>query len=319
MLKKLEIKGLFGLYNYVLDFTDGDDSSLKIVTGPNGYGKTTLFQLIHALFRKDVTVFFSVPFASIAFHIDGDIILVNQHREVSEVYENSDLPPDETISVSFELVEPDTGKIVPMLEFSSAQGKQEIYGPLELLLNSFKCFFLTDERILIRKSEQGERELSSASTHSMESMAETVAKIVSSDSKQPGIELFKELVAFFRFSNKEMILDKTFGIRFRMNNASRTMIPVSAISSGEKHLLLQLFELIFSGRSGDLVMIDEPALSFHPAWLNEYVSVLEKIQRFKREEGREMQIILATHSPVLIGERWNDTLDLYNLRKNDQH
>ena len=101
-----------------------------------------------------------------------------------------------------------------------------------------------------------------------------------------------------------------------MNNASKTIIPVTALSSGEKHVLLQLFELVFDGKSGDLVMIDEPELSFHPAWLNVYVTVLEKIQDFKLEEGREMQIILATHSSMLVGGRWDDTLDLYTLRSN---
>ena len=43
---------------------------------------------------------------------------------------------------------------------------------------------------------------------------------------------------------------------------------------------------------------------------------LEKIQEFKLEEGREMQIILATHSPMLVGGRWDETLDLYTLRSN---
>ena len=44
--------------------------------------------------------------------------------------------------------------------------------------------------------------------------------------------------------------------------------------------------------------------------------MLEKIQGFKLEEGREMQIILATHSPMLVGGRWDETLDLYTLRNN---
>ena len=50
MLNKLEIEGLYGLYNYSLDFTQGVDKRLKIITGPNGYGKTTVLQLIYALF-----------------------------------------------------------------------------------------------------------------------------------------------------------------------------------------------------------------------------------------------------------------------------
>ena len=47
-----------------------------------------------------------------------------------------------------------------------------------------------------------------------------------------------------------------------------------------------------------------------------YVRVIERIQNFKLEEKREMQIVLATHSPMLVAGRWDDTLDLYSLRKN---
>ena len=47
-----------------------------------------------------------------------------------------------------------------------------------------------------------------------------------------------------------------------------------------------------------------------------YRDLLEKIQDFKLEEGREMQIILATHSSMLVGGRWDETLDLYTLRNN---
>ena len=44
--------------------------------------------------------------------------------------------------------------------------------------------------------------------------------------------------------------------------------------------------------------------------------MMRRIQSFKMEEGRDMQIILATHSPMLVGGRWDETLDLYTLRKN---
>ena len=143
-----------------------------------------------------------------------------------------------------------------------------------------------------------------------------IAEIVARGDNYRGISFFQDIVKLFKFADKEMMLDERFGIRFKMNNASRTIIPVTALSSGEKHILLQLFELIFDGKAGDLVMIDEPELSFHPAWLNVFISILERIQNFKFEEGRQMQIVLATHSTMLVGGRWDDTLDLYSLRQN---
>ena len=301
MLNSIYVKGLYGLYDYTLDLTQGEDKRLKIITGPNGYGKTTILQLIYALFGKDTDVFYQSPFSEVAFSVDDYTIKVGQARTVILPDEESDLPGDEEISIYFEL-----------------DGKKDanIDGPLELVLNTMNCFYLTDKRILLRNREQRKRMENADTDSSMKSLAEKIAKIKKQGDNERGIEFFKELVSFFKFADKEMMVDETFGIRFKMNNPSKTIIPITALSSGEKHVLLQLFELVFDGKAGDLVMIDEPELSFHPAWLNVYVSVMERIQEFKLEEGREMQIVLATHSPMLVGGRWDETLDLYTLRKN---
>lgn len=301
MLNSIYIEGLYGLYNYTLDLTQGEDKRLKIITGPNGYGKTTILRLIYALFGKDTDVFYQIPFSEVVFSIDDYFIKVVQTRSAIQPDEESDLPGDEEISIYFEL---------------DGNKDAKIDGPLELVLNTMKCFYLTDKRIILRNKEQRKRMENADTEASMENVAARIAEIKAKGENEHSISFFQELVAFFKFADKEMMVDETFGIRFKMNNASKTIIPITELSSGEKHVLLQLFELVFDGKAGDLIMVDEPELSFHPAWLNVYVSVLEKIQEFKLEEGREMQIILATHSPMLVGGRWDETLDLYTLRQN---
>lgn len=301
MLNSIYVEGLYGLYNYTLDFTQGEDKRLKIITGPNGYGKTTILQLVYALFCKDTDLFYQIPFSRVSFSIDDYIVQVVQKRTSIQLDDESDLPGDEEICIYFEL---DENKNI------------QIDGPLELVLNTMKCFYLTDKRIILRNKEQRRRKENADTDSSMEKMAVKVAEIKKLGGNEHGLSFFEELVSFFKFADKEMMVDEQFGIRFKMKNPSKTIIPITALSSGEKHVLLQLFELVFDGKAGDIVMIDEPELSFHPAWLNVYVSVLEKIQEFKLEEGREMQIILATHSNLLVGGRWDETLDLYTLRNN---
>lgn len=301
MLKSIKIEGLYGLYNYSLDFTIGENERLSIITGPNGYGKTTILQLIFALFGKDTELFFQIPFSHILFSIDDYLIRVVQTRTTVQTNDESDLPGDEMVSVHFEL---------------EGNRYDQIDGQLELVLNSLKCFYLTDKRILLRNKEQRKRMENADADSSMGALAKMMAEIITRGDNERSVLFFQELVKFFKFADKEMMLDNNFGVRFKINNISKTIIPVTALSSGEKHVLLQLFELVFDGKAGDLVIIDEPELSFHPAWLNVYVSILERIQQFKLEEGRDMQIVLATHSSMLVGGRWDDTIDLYSLRRN---
>ena len=92
MLNKLEIEGLYGLYNYSLDFTQGEDKRLKIITGPNGYGKTTVLQLIYALWGKDTDMFYQIPFSRVTFLVDDYIFRVVQTRTAVQPDMESDLP-----------------------------------------------------------------------------------------------------------------------------------------------------------------------------------------------------------------------------------
>lgn len=57
MLQSLDIKGLFGLYSYNLKFQTCEKDAITFITGPNGYGKTTILSLIHALYIYDFDFF----------------------------------------------------------------------------------------------------------------------------------------------------------------------------------------------------------------------------------------------------------------------
>ena len=55
MIKELEILGLYGLYDYRITFSAR--KPVKIITGPNGYGKTTILKIINHLIRRDFWYF----------------------------------------------------------------------------------------------------------------------------------------------------------------------------------------------------------------------------------------------------------------------
>jgi ABC-type cobalamin/Fe3+-siderophores transport system ATPase subunit len=110
------------------------------------------------------------------------------------------------------------------------------------------------------------------------------------------IKLFKELIDQ-RFVTKDVRISKQNGIDVVFNN---TKIPLERLSSGEQHQLVLFFELLFEINKNSLILIDEPELSLHVAWQKKFISDLMKII-----ELNKFDVILATHSPQLIG-RWND-------------
>ena len=82
-------------------------------------------------------------------------------------------------------------------------------------------------------------------------------------------------------------------------------ISLDELSSGEQHLILLIGKLIFNIDSDTLVLIDEPEISLHPAWQEEFVNILIKIQ-----EINSFSVVIATHAPALINGNWDNVLEL---------
>lgn len=88
--------------------------------------------------------------------------------------------------------------------------------------------------------------------------------------------------------------DGTFQIKKRIGVDTDIM----RLSSGEKHILIMLTHLVFFFADNDeheVVIIDEPELSLHLTWQEIFVdSILAA--------NENTQFVLATHSPMIIGD-----------------
>jgi len=82
-------------------------------------------------------------------------------------------------------------------------------------------------------------------------------------------------------------------------------IDIGELSSGEQHIIVMIGRLIFESKKGDLILIDEPEISLHPEWQEVYIESLEEIRK-----EREFRILMATHSTMIIGHRWDDVIEL---------
>ena len=77
-------------------------------------------------------------------------------------------------------------------------------------------------------------------------------------------------------------------------NSAGDKFDINELSSGEKQLFLRTLAIKMLNPENSIILIDEPELSLHPKWQQRIVDVYRKI-------GENNQIIIATHSPHILG------------------
>ena len=65
---------------------------LPFSTGPNGYGKTTVLRIIHALASNDLVFFFQLPFSGIMITVGNDSIRLSKSQNTISVQSGSNEP-----------------------------------------------------------------------------------------------------------------------------------------------------------------------------------------------------------------------------------
>lgn len=63
MIQSIKIKNLYYIYSYEINSTN--DENVLILTGPNGFGKTTILQIINHLCSLKLWYFYLLPFDKI--------------------------------------------------------------------------------------------------------------------------------------------------------------------------------------------------------------------------------------------------------------
>lgn len=121
-------------------------------------------------------------------------------------------------------------------------------------------------------------------------------------------ELYKKINTFLniinsRFSYKQMYVNKNDGFIFKTKQGE-VLLP-KMLSSGEQHEVVLFYQLLFEVKSKSVILIDEPELSLHVYWQEQFLNDLKRIAEF-----RSFDILIATHSPDIINDQWNLTVEL---------
>lgn len=122
-------------------------------------------------------------------------------------------------------------------------------------------------------------------------------------------DLYKKITTLSSIINNQFEYKE---IRFNKNEGLCVFDPendrplsLEQLSSGEQHELFMFADLIFAKDTPDIIIVDEPEISLHVNWQQNFISNMLLIDRL-----HDKQLFIATHSPSIIGNRIYDAFDL---------
>lgn len=362
---------MFGTFSYSLDFINPERDALKFITGPNGYGKTTILAFINSLCKQELAIFWNTPFESLKFFFDEATLELKQkisYREADD--EDYGIVKDKVfLTIIFSLRDSTETKIIDLnendgitdnrlnlflsslsscfvkdkrLEDNSPSGKNSVVKAnardLATRLNGIQSAIMSAQNIstmrfdskpekddydvrrknilpkleLLKsfglfKDEQFPKafqsEIAVIQDAYLVSLEQMTAKVASSIDN---LNLFSDIISHSGFVNKKMEIDPRFGYRFVVENDVHEILDLECLSSGEQHLLVMAYELLFKAFDDSIVLIDEPEMSFHLMWQLNFMNDLKAIVK-----QRGVQAIVSTHSPQTFNMDWDYAVDLY--------
>ena len=340
MIKSVHVRKLFSEYDYDLELC----CPLTFIHSPNGMGKSTLMHMLYAALKGDMRYLDETPFERMEIWFDDDAIMVLQNydgrlsvlmqkNEVDVPLTDADMadvcnciyiPPERLAYKKGD------GHLVPTLEayahelyarFRYAKEHRELEphpenarpdlsdGELEFWAKDLKAKldFIKDagfepeiparmkfppSRYEISKDRQGYEEL----TASIDEYVKRNYVLAES------VIIYKDIVNEI-FIDKSITVSDTGKLGVVMNNGMS--LPLQRLSSGEKQILIMFFALLFHAEPGSVVVLDEPEISLHVSWqqkLGRYYSDICRV--------RNIQMIVATHSPQVIHDMWEYAREL---------
>lgn len=260
-----------------IDFKDSDGQILDtvVIIGENGSGKTTLLKCIYD-----------------SFDIDE-----RGYREVREAL--VELTPA-VYTTTVKLGDGEIGLLHPDVVFETGNTPNEpkvVYMPTEInfeKLNkvdntlNFKPYFqnIVDQNItqnipsLI--ATKINKEIFKNRNKTIGEVIDKVCEDINSIFSTMDLEV--KLVGLSEDNETRPIFRNSLGKEF----------DIKGLSSGEKQLFLRALALKFLEVNNSVILIDEPEISLHPQWQRKIINVYESI-------GKNNQLIIATHSPHVIG------------------
>lgn len=267
-LRHISIKGLFNRFDYEIPMKDG---GITILTGPNGYGKTTILELLSRAYTGGA---FPNCFKELGLTFDKESIKVTKTPPVGHL------------------------TIDPYIEYSQMHTKSiyRHYQPLDRSTLNEAISTMTRDLYDHKKINETNPEKQNGCEQFSEAYEEILCKL----------QLFKSIINE-KLLGKKLVVEQnhTNETAFQMMIDNDRILPLEDLSDGEKRLIAMTYDLLFNIKPGTLILIDEPENSQHIVWQEAFLGDIRRIIK-----QNDLQIVIATHSPQIINNHWDLCIDL---------
>lgn len=145
-------------------------------------------------------------------------------------------------------------------------------------------------------------------------------KLYIDDNKEKSFVFFDLQKKMQNFSN---IIQKLFvnkSVKFSLNKGliftdldTNVELSPEHLSSGEQHIIVLFFDLLFRAKECSLILIDEPEISLHVIWQRKFIEILSDIMNIVN-----MDVVISTHSPSIVHDRMDLTVSLEGVKNGVQ-
>ena len=292
-IKNLHIKEFKGLRDISINFEKNDEPlDLVVLAGSNGSGKTRILESIKDYFESYIDI------QEIKIINNLQIFFEKEEKECidkigSEKYFYSNLEyfslndKKENLNESSYLVIKKNLLILPKIIYVPTEiNFQKMDVASTTLVQEYKFINIVDTNLIKDIPSYIATKMISAMLKNKNEKVGDVQKKVFNEIN----EIFENLSIDVKV---EDISQDSRNITL-FTNSSGDEFDINELSSGEKQLFLRTLAIKMLNPENSIILIDEPELSLHPKWQQKIVDVYRKI-------GKNNQIIIATHSPHILG------------------
>ena len=316
-IEKVHIKNVKGIKDLELSFKKDDKIlDLIVLAGVNGSGKTTILEAIKDFFNNKNINFGDIEKSNVNLKIFFEDFEKNNIEEAEknckDKYEHK-LKELFYALRDYEYNRKNNGEYYsdlianffenpPKIIYVPAENKFEEIQTYSTTLSKEYEFINTINSNVIRDipSYIATRRNYLATIEEDLTMKEITNKVVNEINGIFDIlELDVKLKGFSKNEKTMPVFENSAGEEFDIND----------LSSGEKQLFLRTLSIKMLEPKNSIILIDEPELSLHPKWQQKIIEVYKKI-------GENNQIIVATHSPHILGSVSNENIFILYRNEN---